>query len=77
MAGLMIRELPPALHLRLKARAASNHRSLSGEVLVILEEALSLRVEQRDITAVDRLRVRGKRKLTQGLLDRGREEGRS
>ena len=77
MAGLMIRELPPTLHAQLKARAASNRRSLSSEVLVILEEALALRARRRDIEAVDALRVRGKRKLTQKLIDRGREEGRS
>ena len=44
---------------------------------MVLEEALALRAGRRDLEAVDRLRVRGKRKLTQKLIDRGREEGRS
>ena len=42
MASLLIRDLPEDLHAELKLRAAQNRRSLSKEVLVLLEMALSL-----------------------------------
>ena len=40
---LSIKNVPDALVERLRVRAKDNHRSLQGELLVILEEALSQR----------------------------------
>ncbi|MDP2827678.1 MAG: hypothetical protein Q8O37_03640 [Sulfuricellaceae bacterium] len=37
MANLSIKNVPEALAVQLKARAARNHRSLQGELLAILE----------------------------------------
>ncbi|MBI2566407.1 MAG: Arc family DNA-binding protein [Candidatus Schekmanbacteria bacterium] len=40
MPGLLIKNLPDEIHRRLKNRALENRRSLSAEVIVILEDAL-------------------------------------
>ena len=40
MAGFVIRDLPPALHERLREEAQRHHRSMGKEVITILEEAL-------------------------------------
>jgi len=40
MGALVIKNLPAALHERLKARAARNHRSLTKEAIALLEEAV-------------------------------------
>lgn len=41
MPGLVIKNLPTKLHRKLKERAARNQRSMTREVLVVLERALS------------------------------------
>lgn len=40
MKTLSIKGVPPTLHEQLKQRAQQNHRSLNGELLTILEQAL-------------------------------------
>ena len=40
MPGIIVRDLSPALHTRLKQEAQRHHRSMTREVIVILEEAL-------------------------------------
>ena len=40
--NISIKNAPDALVEKLKARAARNHRSLQGELLTILEEAVEL-----------------------------------
>ena len=40
MAALLIKNVPPALHESLRARAERNHRSMTKEVLTILEHTL-------------------------------------
>jgi len=76
MASLMIRDLPPELHERLKDRAKANRRSLGKEALVILEEVLGNGDWPLSLEEIDRLRIRGARPLTQDLLDKAREAGR-
>jgi plasmid stability protein len=76
MAGLMIRDLPPKLHDRLRGRAKENRRSLSREVIVILEEALEDRAGPPPLEEIDNMRVSGSRMLTQELLDSARADGR-
>ena len=76
MPGMLIKEIPEDLHRRLKERAAANRRSLSREVLVMLEEAVAEPAGPPTLDEIDRLRVRGARPLTQDLLDRARSSGR-
>ena len=76
MAGLLIKDLPRDLHKKLKTRALANRRSLSGEVLTILETAVHDRSGPLSLAEVDRLRTRGKRPLTQTVLDRARKRDR-
>jgi hypothetical protein len=57
-------------------RAAANRRSVSREVLTILETALHDRSGPLSLAEVDRLRTRGKRPLTQNVLDRARKRDR-
>jgi len=37
MSALLIKNMPPPLHERLRQRAVSHHRSMNGEVIAILE----------------------------------------
>jgi plasmid stability protein len=76
MPALLIRDLPDELHRKLKERAAANHRSISSELLVLLEEALHESAGPPPLAAVDRMRVIGTKPLTQDLLNRARREGR-
>lgn len=76
MASLLVKDLPEALHERLRERARAHRRSLGKEVLVLLEEGLRDRAGPMALAEVDALRVRGNRPLTQDVLDRARTEGR-
>jgi plasmid stability protein len=76
MAGLLIKDVPRDLHRKLKARAAVNRRSLSGEALTILESALDDRSGPMTIAEIDRLRTRGRRPLTDAILERARKRDR-
>ena len=76
MPGLLIKELPKELHRRLKASAAANRRSLSSEAITILEQALHDRSGPPTLEEIDRLRVRGRRPLTQAMIDRARRRDR-
>ena len=40
MPGLLIKDLPPELHRRLKAEAARHHRSMTRQALALLEAGL-------------------------------------
>ncbi len=40
MAALLIKNMPPPLHERLRQRAAVHHRSMNREVISILEREL-------------------------------------
>ena len=77
---LTVRNVPPALHARLKRRAEAHRRSLNGEVLALLEEAVEQTSEEERraaIERIDRLRENGpvihdspaeiKRKMREGL----------
>ena len=76
MPGLLIREVPPKLHKKLKARAAAHRRSLGREALVLLEQALEDPAGPPTLAQIDKMRVRGTKPLTQELLDRARKTGR-
>lgn len=40
MSAVVIRDLPPSLHQRLKQEAEKNHRSMNREIIAILEKIL-------------------------------------
>lgn len=41
MPGLLIKDLPPELHRKLKEEAARHHRSMTRQALALLEQALA------------------------------------
>jgi plasmid stability protein len=51
MASLLIRNVDPALHARLKARAAAHHRSLEDEARSLLRTGLAR--QERETQAED------------------------
>ncbi|WKZ35355.1 MAG: Arc family DNA-binding protein [Anaerolineales bacterium] len=42
MVTLTIKNVPPEIYERIKIQAKNNHRSINGEVISILEHALSI-----------------------------------
>ena len=76
MAGLLIKDIPPDLHERLRTRAHEHRRSMSQEILEILEQALLDRAGPPTLEEIDQLRVKGAKALTQALLDEARQSGR-
>ncbi len=50
MPALLIKNIPPNLHERLRQRAAAHHRSMNREIISILERELEL-----DLTATTEL----------------------
>ena len=69
MPGLLIKDLPTALHQKLKMRASANRRSLSNEAITILENALRDRPRRLTLDEIDRLRVRPRRPITQAMIN--------
>ena len=42
MVTLTIKNVPPEIYERIKTQAKNNHRSINGEVISILEQAISI-----------------------------------
>ncbi len=76
MPGLLIKDLPPKVHARLKARARAHRRSLSSEALILLEAALTERAGPPTLEEIDRLRIRGQAPLTDAILEAALRSGR-
>ena len=81
MAALLIKNLPPAMHESLRARAERNHRSMTKEVLTILEHTLgngeSLVPATSPVPPLKRVTTFKLRKpLTAQFIDRVIREGR-
>lgn len=72
MPGLVIKDLPLKLHRKLKQQAARNHRSMTKEVLVVLERALSEETPPQEAPAP----FKGRFALTDKFIARARREGR-
>ena len=72
MPGLLIKDLPPHLHQKLKEQARSHHRSMTREALAILETAL-ISESPPPLPAP----VKGRFPLTQEWLDKAIRESRS
>lgn len=78
MASITIKNLPAALHMRLKERAKRNRRSLNAELIVCLESVLSsapIDVE-RELQELAVLREQVGGYLTSERIDALIEEGR-
>lgn len=79
MPALTIKNIPDCLYDSLKERARANHRSLNGEVISCLEQALGTRRVDAEalLVRIERLRRRIEApKLTNQVLRRAKEEGR-
>lgn len=72
MAGLVIKDLPPELHRKLKEQAARHHRSMTKEVLAVLEQALSKEVSPQEAPPP----FKGRFALTDEFIDQAKREGR-
>ena len=57
MPTITIRDVPEITARKLKARAERNHRSLQGEILLLLEEAISA---GKQSLSIDQLWERGR-----------------
>ena len=58
MATLHVRNVPDSLYQRLRAHAAAHHRSLSAEVIDLLESGVAARDRQEEtLELLERLRV--------------------
>lgn len=75
MPGLLIKNLPEKLHARLKERAKRNRRSMSAEVIVILERALGARTLP-SLEEIRRIRVRPRKPITGEMVDEAKKYGR-
>ena len=72
MAALLIKSFPTDLHRRLKQLAVAHHRSMTQEVLVLLEESL----ERPSVVGEFGPTFRGAFRLTQAFLNRAKRRGR-
>lgn len=67
----LIKDLPPKLHRRLKEQAERHHRSMTKEVIAVLERALN-EEQQTNVPAP----FKGRIVPTDELIERARREGR-
>jgi plasmid stability protein len=74
MSDLLIKNVPEILRRRLKEDAKKHHRSMSGEVLALLEK--NLLGEGYSVPALERTFVLPVR-LTDRLLDKAKRRGRA
>ena len=72
MPGFVIKDLPAKLHRKLKQRAARHHRSMTKEVLALLDRVLSEEDHPNEIPPP----FKGRFALTDEFIDRARREGR-
>jgi len=74
MAALMIKDVRPALHTRLRQEAQKHHRSMTRHALALLERALE---PGRILTADLPPPLKGKQKLSDAWLGRAKRTGRA
>jgi plasmid stability protein len=72
MPGFVIKQLPEELHRKLKEQATRHHRSMTKEVLALLEQALGASARQAPAAAP----FKGRFALTDRFLDKARRAGR-
>ena len=73
MPGLLIKDIPAELHLKLKEQAARHHRSMTREALALLEEGL---LRHRAIEPLPPP-YKGRRPLTDRWLQKAKRDGRA
>ena len=82
MASITIKNIPDELYTRLKKRASLNHRSINGEVIYCLEDALSPKLrsmtteDKLDLVQRSRVKIDPEKWLTPEQLKAAIEEGR-
>ena len=59
MSTLVVKNLPDELHERLRERAQRNHRSVTKEAIVLLEQGMLASAERRPIKLSPPIRLRG------------------
>jgi len=72
MPGLVIKDLPAKLHRKLKEQAIRHHRSMTKEVLAVLERALSEADRPQEVPPP----FKGCFALTDEFIDQARRAGR-
>ena len=72
MPGILLKNVPPEIHSRLKQRAKENHRSMTQEALLILKETLHDEKKARPPKP-----YKGKIHLTDEWLNMAKREGRA
>lgn len=73
MPGFVIKDLPRELHRKLKEQAARHHRSMTKEVLAVLEHALGGGAPRAKAPPP----FKGRFGLTDKFLDKAKREGRA
>ena len=79
MATVTVKGIPDELYQRLKAAAATNRRSVNGEIISRIESSLMPRRVTAEVLLERLARLHesfGDRKLELWQLERGRREGR-
>lgn len=73
-----IKNIPPKLYEKLKARAAAHHRSVNSEVINCLDEVLNPQRVEKMLARIEELRnrVSDAPPLTDEFLRKAKEEGR-
>lgn len=80
MASITLRDIPDALHERLRAAAERNRRSLNSEIIALLEQATVPRPSAEEVIArIKKLNKGIKHRFTEeeivGTIRRMRDEG--
>ncbi len=73
MPSLVIKKLPEEIHRKLKTQAQHHHRSMVKEAIALLEEALDVKSQVREIPPP----YEGKLKLTNRFINDAKRRGRS
>lgn len=73
-----IKNIPPKLYKKLKARATAHHRSVNSEVINCLDEVLNPQRVEKMLARIEELRnrVSDAPPLTDEFLRKAKEEGR-
>ena len=72
MPALLIKDLAPALHRKLKQAAARNRRSMTRQALVLLEEGLHGAERATELPPP----LKGRFPITKRLIDQAKRAGR-
>ena len=75
MSAVLINNLPPALHKRLKSEAQVNHRSLNKEIIWRLEQTVTETPKNKTLS--DIIPVKTRRPLTNEFIDFAKRWGRA